>query len=237
MPDTLVSLTAPAHPETSTAAPAPSSVPFDATDVLARLYREARAAEAALDESKGEAEDGPLHEGYHSAFDRFMDAPVNTVGDVLLKIEAIAEHEDIEAKPNLIINRILLNLLRDLRATDAAHRQLSAIEAARRPCQAALSPDTPDNSSDASTLDLVAIHREADEQVDEIYSLLKRMDGGLLALREIGESVCAGPDEWNKLRFVIDGVSDIADDLLTANDAITNAIDPLNPTVLDGVAT
>lgn len=322
MPDSLIISEIPAHPAASRAVPALSPVPFDATDLLVRLYREARAAEAALDESKGEADDGPLHEGYHSAFDQFMDAPVNTVGDVLLKLEAIAEHEDIEAKPNLIINRILLNLLRDLRATDTAYRHLSAIEAARRPASVAQAPctvpvaestscrietlrrerDTAEQRLEGSheeddgplskaffaahdrliaepvrtnadviqkleflaehellddpqttpalvvanlirdfreahhlapSLDLVAIHREADEQVDEIYGLLKRMDGGLLALREIGESVCAGPDEWNKLRFVIDGVSDIADDLLTANDAITNAIDPLNPTVLD----
>jgi len=237
MPDSLIINESPAPPPASTAAPASSPVPFDATDLLVRLYREARVAEAALDESEGEAEDGPLHEGYHSAFDRFMDAPVNTVGDVLLKLEAIAEHEDIEAKPNLIINRILLNLLRDLRATDAAYRQLSAIEAARRPCPAVLMPDTLDDSSDASMLDLKAIHAAADKEVDEIYSIQSRMTGGLLTLKQLSETASKGDTERSQLSFVIDGLSDLADDLLTANDAITNAIDPLNPTVLDGVAT
>lgn len=306
MPDSLI-LEIPAHPAISTDTWVPSAsmpaIPFNTSDLLVRLYREALAAADAL-EGVEEADDGPLHKGYHSATDRFMDAPINTMGDVLLKLDHIAYHEDLEARPHPIINRTLLALLRDLRATDAAQRQLSKIEAARQPApptnriatlrsevtaaeqrlevsheeddgplaraffevQDRLTAEPVRTNEDviqkleylaqhellddpqtipaqvvanllrdfrsaaalAPALDVLAIHRAADEQVDKIYCLQGRMTRGLEALRHLGKSVCSA-DDWLKLRFIIDSMSDTNDDLLTANDAI----DPLNPTVLD----
>ena len=127
-------------------------------------------------------------------------APVNTMGDVLLKLERIAHTEDLEAEPHLITNRILLNLQRDLRATDAAYSQLSATEAARRPCPTALPPNTPDDLSVASTLDLKAIHAAADAEVDQIYSLQGRMTGGRLTLKQLTETARKGDAEQSLYR-------------------------------------
>lgn len=230
MPDSLI-LESPAHPALSTDAPPSASmpaVPFDATALLVRLYREAQAAADAL-EGSNEEPDGPLGESYGAATDRFIEAPVNTIGDVLLKLEHIAYHEDLEANPRLILNRTLLALLRDLRATDAAYRQLSAVEVARRRCPAPAA----ELPRDASSLDLKAIHDAADEEVDEIYSIQSRMSGGLLTLKQLTETACKGDTERSQFNFVIDALSDANDELIDANDRLTNAIDPLNPTVLD----
>jgi hypothetical protein len=231
MPDSLI-LEIPAHPAASTAAPALSPVPFDATDVLVRLYREAQAAEAALNASE-EPDDGPHHERYGAARDRFIDARVNTVGDILLKLERYADVEDLEAEPHLIGNRILLNLLRDLRATDAAYGQLSAIEAARRPCPAALPPNTPDDSSDASTLDLKAIHAAADNAVDRLYGRQCLLGDGLAVLHETFMEGVSEHPRGAEANFMFQALKMVADNIISDVDDIVNAIDPLNPTILD----
>lgn len=131
MPDTLVDLSSGAD-QLASPLRGLAPLPFNATDLLVGLYRKAQAAEEAL-EADEEAEDGPLHKSYHAAIDRFMDAPVNTMGDVLLKLETLAVYEDLEASPRLMVNRILLALLRDLRATDGALHKLSTIENPRGP--------------------------------------------------------------------------------------------------------
>lgn len=232
MPDSLVSLVSPAL---STDAPPSASmpaVPFDATALLVRLYREAQAAADAL-EGSDEEPDGPLGESYGAATDRFIEAPVNTIGDVLLKLEHIAYHEDLEAEPRLLLNRTLLALLRDLRATDAAHRTLSAIEEARRP--AALSfASAAEEQPEAAAFDSLAVHAAADKEVDEIYRRQGQIDGALVVLREVAGRICGDSfEDEKKVLFLLDTMTEAADGILYANDRLTNAINPLNPTVLD----
>jgi hypothetical protein len=83
-------------------------------------------------------------------------------------------------------------------------------------------------------LDLVGIHAAADKQVDEIYRHQGKISGALQVLDEIAGRICGDSfaDE-TKVRFLLAVLNEAADGILYANDRLTNAINPLNPTVLD----
>lgn len=83
-------------------------------------------------------------------------------------------------------------------------------------------------------LDLKAIHLHADKEVDEIYLQQGRISGALLVLNELAGRICGDSfSDERKVLFLLEVLAEANDKILTANDAITNAIDPLNPTVLD----
>lgn len=83
-------------------------------------------------------------------------------------------------------------------------------------------------------LDVVAIHREADKEVDEIYRLHARIANGIDLLREIAERInLDSPQDGGKLLYLVDTLDEAASSVVNTNDRLCNAIDPLNPTVLD----
>lgn len=86
----------------------------------------------------------------------------------------------------------------------------------------------------APGFDHVAVHAAADKEVDEIYRHHERIDGALLVLREIAGRIYGQSfEDGTKVRFLLVAMTEAADGILSANDRLTNAIDPLNPTVLD----
>jgi len=100
------------------------------------------------------------------------------------------------------------------------------------------SPSIPRNTGKPSPcLDPVAIHRAADKEVDEIYRHLDRLSGAALVIEEIATRICGDSfQDESKMLFLVRVLTDAADGILSANDRLCNAIDPLNPTVLDEVA-
>jgi hypothetical protein len=81
---------------------------------LVTLRLQLKAAEDALNATDND--EPPLIEAYHQANDRFLDAPARTPADVLLKLERLADLGDMASDPGVSTNRIVLNLIRDLRA-------------------------------------------------------------------------------------------------------------------------
>lgn len=205
MPDTLVNLTSPAAPHTSTA-----------TGRMLRLHREMIDAERALNASDQDCDD-PLGRRYYKAMDRFVAEPVATMGDILLKLEVVAIYDDTEQQhvenPKLVYVKILLSLLRDLRGLFAGSTPTDT---------------SPDNAG--PSLDLVAIHRAADEEVNKIYCLHARLANGLELLREIAQRINLGtPNDGGKLLYLVETLDDAASSVVDANDRLCNAIEPLKP--------
>lgn len=98
----------------------PTGLAHLSDDPVAQRYREYRAAEAAANAPEHTADEGPVIEAYDAAQDRFIAAPATSLLGVLLKIEMIAEMEDLEGMleeaPKLAMPRIILGLIKDLRA-------------------------------------------------------------------------------------------------------------------------
>ncbi len=90
------------------------------TDPVEDRHQEYRAAEAAVNAPEHTADESPEIDAYHAAHDRFIAEPVNSLLGVLLKLEDLVEHEDFEGElqkaPQLIPPRIVLGLIKDLRA-------------------------------------------------------------------------------------------------------------------------
>lgn len=83
-------------------------------DGLVALRLQLQAAEGALNKDDV-PEEGPVVDAYHAANDRFIDAPARTPADMLLKLERLAEIEEMEEPTIRSPDRIVLNLIRDLR--------------------------------------------------------------------------------------------------------------------------
>lgn len=99
-------------------------------------------------------------------------------------------------------------------------------------------PDTmltyADRPRAARALDHVAIHAVADKEVNEIYRLHARIANGIELLREIAERInLETPVDGGKLLYLVETLDEAANSVVNANDRLCNAIDPLNPTVLD----
>lgn len=119
MPDTLITNESPAHPSTLTSTGAsPQS--------LVDLRKALTEAERLVDEA--DSDDSPLIEAYHEAQDRFVEHPSTSLADVLLKIERLAEVEDLAMhlrdSPHLLWVRLIDGLIRDLRAITGANGQV-----------------------------------------------------------------------------------------------------------------
>ncbi|WP_020697444.1 hypothetical protein [Reyranella massiliensis] len=84
-------------------------------DPVAQRYREYRAAEAAVNAPEHTADESPEIDAYHAAQDRFIAAPATSLLGVLLKLELVAEIEDLEHE-DTIKNCVILGLIKDLRA-------------------------------------------------------------------------------------------------------------------------
>ena len=193
MPDTLVNLTTPAS----------TPIAWQPDSELFRLRRELASAEDALNTGLDDDKAAPA---YHAAHDRFLEAPVHSIAGVLLKLERLADLEEMEASSIRAPDRIVRNLMRDLRAGLPGPK---------------------------ASLDVVALHRAADKEVDEIYRHQGRISGALQVLDEIaGRIVGESFGDETKVRFLLDVMTEAADAILSANDRLTNAINPLNPVVL-----
>lgn len=98
----------------------PTGLAHLSDDPVAQRYREYRAAQAVVDAPEHTADESPEIEAYHAAHDRFIAEPVNSLLGVLLKLEDLADHENLEGElqkaPRLIPPRIVLGLIKDLRA-------------------------------------------------------------------------------------------------------------------------
>lgn len=107
MPDSIISGEGPSHPK-STAA----------TDLSVHFHQIFREAGRIVD--AGVPDEGLEVQAYFAAQDKFIDAPVSSLEGVRLKLEVIYDLEDVDGmhaeSPGWIIPRIILNLLRDLRA-------------------------------------------------------------------------------------------------------------------------
>lgn len=84
-------------------------------DPVAQRYREYRAAEAVVNAPEHTADESPKIDAYHAAQDRFIAAPATSLLGVLLKLELVAEIEDLEHE-GTIKNCVILGLIKDLRA-------------------------------------------------------------------------------------------------------------------------
>lgn len=245
MPDTLVNLTSPTEVRPPRCAknvtsrkstkpgtialnesPAQPAVSTTTSDIAVLLRRELADAERIV--NAGVPDDSPLISAYHDAQDRFVNAPTTSMLGVLLKLERIAEVEDLDQHlgkmPNLIWPRMIKALLRDLRALTA------------RPAVPSLDTRTSFGTRETHEprLDVVAIHREADKEVDEIYRLHARIANGIDLLREISDRIFVEtPQDGAKLLYLVDTLDEAASSVVNTNDRLCNAIDPLNPTVLD----
>lgn len=93
--------------------PMPTTPVASGSDLLT-LRLQLKAAEDALDED-GAPESGPIVDAYHSANRRFLEAPARTPAEMLLKLERLAEIEEMEEHPERADHQIVLNLIRDLR--------------------------------------------------------------------------------------------------------------------------
>lgn len=89
-------------------------------DAVSQRHREYRAAEAAVNAPEHTADESPEIDAFHAAQSRFIAEPVTSLLGVLLKVEMIAEMEDLEGRleeaPKLAMPRIILGLIKDLRA-------------------------------------------------------------------------------------------------------------------------
>ena len=82
---------------------------------LIAIRLQLKVAEDALNATDND--EPPLADAYHKANDRFLDAPARTPAGVLLKLERLADLGDMASDPQTSTNRIVLNLIRDLRAS------------------------------------------------------------------------------------------------------------------------
>lgn len=87
--------------------------PLGTGDDLLTLRIQLKAAEDALNAIDND--EPPLADAYLEANERFLDAPTRTPSDVLLKLERLADLGDMASGPQTSTNRIVLNLIRDLR--------------------------------------------------------------------------------------------------------------------------
>lgn len=87
--------------------------PLGTGDDLLTLRLQLKAAEDALNATDND--ESPLLDAYDEANERFLDAPTRTPSDVLLKLERLADLGDMASGPQTSTNRIVLNLIRDLR--------------------------------------------------------------------------------------------------------------------------
>lgn len=84
-------------------------------DPVAQCYREYRAAEAAVNAPEHTADESPEIDAFHAAQNRFLAKPVTSLLGVLLKLELVAEVEDLEHEADGIKNGTILGLIKDLR--------------------------------------------------------------------------------------------------------------------------
>jgi hypothetical protein len=93
----------------------PTGLAHLSDDPVAQRYREYRAAEAVVNAPEHRADESPEIDAFHAAQNRFLAEPVTSLLGVLLKLELLAEVEDLEHEANSFKNSIPLGLIKDLR--------------------------------------------------------------------------------------------------------------------------
>lgn len=96
--------------------------PLGTGDDLLALRLQLKAAEDAVNAT--DSDEPPLINAYHEANDRFLDAAARTPSDMLLKLERLADLGDMASAPGISTNRIVLNLIRDLRGALGVNGQV-----------------------------------------------------------------------------------------------------------------
>lgn len=91
-------------------------------DDLVTLRLQLKTAEDAL--NAVDNDEPPLVDAYDEANDRFLDAPARTPAGLLLKLERLADLGEMEKDPEISTNRIVLNLIRDLRGALGVNGQV-----------------------------------------------------------------------------------------------------------------
>lgn len=86
---------------------------LDTGENLLALRLQLKAAEDALNATDND--EPPLADAYDEANERFLEAAARTPSDILLKLERLADLGDAASDPEVSTNRIVLNLIRDLR--------------------------------------------------------------------------------------------------------------------------
>lgn len=88
---------------------------------------------------------------------------------------------------------------------------------------------SPEPTRSAPSLDVVAIHTAADREVDEIYRLLSKLSNAVSLLDFLVDHSLTDHGQAMMFSTVAGILAEATDVLLTANDRLCTAIDPLKP--------